>query len=81
MECAEGALREVNWSRLRREVAYAERKEWEMVLLTELSDDGEGVLWLVEGKHQVAIVHGCRAGISLRRGTLEIWKTERQQKW
>ena len=25
-----------------------------------LSDEGEGVFWLGEGNHQMAIVHGCR---------------------
>ena len=75
------SLREVNRCRLRRVVAYVEKKGWEMVLLTELSDDGEGVLWLGEGEQQVAIVHGCRAGILLRGDALELWKREGEQKW
>ena len=38
------SLRDANRSRLRRVVAYVEKKGWEMVLLTELSDDDEGIL-------------------------------------
>ena len=75
------SLREMNRRRLRRMVEFAERKEWEIVLMSELSDDDEGVLWLGEGERQVAIVHGRRAGVMLRGGELRQWMEEGQKKW
>ena len=51
-------LKKVNSSKLKRIVEYAESKGREIILLTDLSDDGEGVLRLREGEHKVVIVHG-----------------------
>jgi len=60
---------------------YIEGKGWEVVLLTEISVEGEGVLWLGDGRHRVAIIHGGKSGIVLRGRALDRWVEEGQQKW
>ena len=57
------------------------RKGWEMVLLTELRADEEGVVWLGEDKERVVLIHGKKAGVMLRGEALEKWVEGGQQKW
>ena len=45
----------------------------EMVLLTELRADEEGVVWLGEDEERVVLIHGRKAGVMLRGEALEKW--------
>ena len=46
---------------------------WEMVLLTELRADEEGLVWLGEDEERVVLIHGKKAGVMLREEGLEKW--------
>ena len=75
------SLRENNRRRLRAIVEFIEGKGWEIVLLSEVSVEAEGVIWLGEEEHKVAIIHGMKSGILLRGVALDRWVQEGQQKW
>ena len=47
------------------------QERWEMVLLTELRADEEGVVWLGEDEERVVLIHGKKAGVMLRGEALE----------
>ena len=75
------SVRESNRDRMRRVVDRIVREGWEVVCLTELRADGEGVVWLGEDECRVAVVHGRKSGVLLRGGALEAWISEGQSKW
>ena len=75
------SVRENNRNRMRRVVDRVAREGWEVVCLTELRAEGEGVVWLGEDECRVAVVHGRKSGVLLRGGALEAWITEGQCKW
>ena len=56
------SLREQNRGRLMRVAEWVEQRGWEVVLVTELFGEGEGVIWMGENEHVTALVHGRKAG-------------------
>ena len=58
-----------------------EQKGREVVLVTELFGEGEGMIWMGENEHRTALVHGRKAGVLLRGTALLKWIEEGQQKW
>ena len=75
------SVRENNRRRLRRIAERVIKEKWEVVLLTELKAEEDGVVWLGEEEEEVALVHGKKAGIMLRGTALRRWVEEGQQKW
>ena len=75
------SMREQNRRKLREVAKFIESQGWEIVLMTEIWADGEGVVWLGEGTGRVAIVHGMRTGILLRGEMVERWVDEGELKW
>jgi hypothetical protein len=75
------SMREHNRRRLRRVCERVVKEKWEIVLLTELSADESGVVWLGEHEEECAIVHAKKSGVLLRGGALRRWIEEGQQKW
>ena len=54
------------WKRKAKLVAkMAHEQEWDAVLLTEISAEGDGVVWLGQDEELVAIIHSQRAAILL----------------
>ena len=69
------------WKRKAKSVAkFAGDAGWDVVLLSEVRADGEGVVWMGQDAGLVAIVHGQRAGIMLRGETLKRWCEGGQKK-
>ena len=52
--------------RLRSVAERVRQERWEMVLLTELRADEEGMVWLGEDEERVVLIHGKMAGVMLR---------------
>ena len=52
------SVRENNRNRMRRVVDRIVREGWEIVCLTELRAEGEGIVWLGEDECRVVVVHG-----------------------
>ena len=52
---------------------WVRQERLEMVLLTELRADEEGVVWLGEDEERVVLIHGKKAGVMLRGEALEKW--------
>ena len=75
------SVRETNRRRLRIVAERVRQERWEMVLLTELRADEEGVVWLGEDEERVVLIHGKKAGVMLRGEALEMWVEGGQQKW
>ena len=75
------SVRETNRRRLRSVAERVRQERWEMVLLTELKADEEGVVWLGEDVERVVLIHGKKAGVMLRGEALEKWVERGQQKW
>ena len=75
------SVRESNRNRMRRVVDRIAREGWEVVCMTELRAESEGVVWLGEDECRVAVVHGRKSGVLLRGGALEAWINEGQSKW
>ena len=74
-------VRETNRRRLRSVAERVRQERWEMVLLTELRADEEGVVCLGEDEESVVLIHGKKAGVMLRGEALEKWVEGGQQKW
>ena len=75
------SVRETNRRRLRSVAERVRQERWEMVLLTELRSDEEGVVWLGEDEERVVLIHGKKAGVMLKGEALEKWVEGGQQKW
>ena len=75
------SMGENNRNRMRRVVDRITREGLEIVCLTELRAEGDGVVWLGEDECRVAVVHGRKSGVLLRGGALEAWINEGQSKW
>lgn len=69
-------LRENNRRRLRRVLDYIERRNWQIVLLSEIKADSNGILWLGEEERLIAVVHSKKTAICLRGGLLKEWISE-----
>ena len=75
------SMSENNRARLRRMAGRVRREGWEMVCVTEVRAEGDGVVWLGEDEERVVVVHSSRAGVMLRGGALERWVEGGQRKW
>jgi len=75
------SMREHNRRRLRRVVEKIVMKGWEIVLLSEISADDEGVLWLGEEEERVVVVHAKKSAMVLRGEALEVWVRDGQKRW
>ena len=67
------AVRQQNRERLRRALSYAGGKGWDILLITEIRSESEGVIWLGEGDGQTAVIHSSHCGIALLRRPLQQW--------
>ena len=56
-------MRETNRRRLRSVAERVRQERWEMVLLTELRADEEGVVWLGEDEDRGVLIHRRKAGL------------------
>ena len=75
------SVRENNRERMRRVVGKVVHEGWEIVCLTELRAESEGVVWLGDDECRVVLVHGKRSGVLLRGSAMEKWVEEGQSKW
>ena len=75
------SVRETNRRRLRSVAERVRQERWEMVLLTELRADEEGVVWLGEDEERVVLIHGKKARVMIRGEALEKCVEGGQQKW
>ena len=55
---------------------YARKQGWDVVLLTELNAEGEGVVWMGDEDHRVVLVHSKKAGVLLRGDMMKAWIEE-----
>ena len=75
------SVRENNRERMRRVIDKCVREGWEIVCLTEIRAESEGVIWLGDEECRVVMIHGKRSGIVLRGSAMEKWVEEGQMKW
>ena len=75
------SVRGNNRNKMRRVVDRIIREGWEIVCLTEISAEGEGVVWLGEDEFRVVFVHGKKSGVLLRGKALDSWVRGGQCKW
>ena len=75
------SVRGNNRDRMRRIVDRIIREGWEIVCLTEITAEREGVVWLGEEEFRVVFVHGMKSGVLLRGEALESWVRGGQSKW
>ena len=52
---------------------YAKKSGWDVVLLSEVRAEGEGVVWMGEEEERVVIVHSEKAGVLLRGDAVKGW--------
>ena len=74
-------MRGNNRNRMRMVLDRIAGQGWELVCLTELKLEGEGVALLGEDEYRVAVVHGRKCCVWLWEGALETWINEGQNKW
>ena len=75
------SVRANNRDRMRRVADKIVREGWEVVCLTEIRAESEGVVWLGEDEHRVVMIHGKRSGVMLRGEAMEKWVDEGQKRW
>ena len=59
---------------------YARKCKWDVVLLSEVRADGEGVVWMGKEEESVVIVHSKRAAVLMRGEVLKAWSEEGMRK-
>ena len=74
------SMREANRRKLREVVSFIVSQGWEIVLMSEIYAEEEGVIWLGEGMRRAAVVHGRRTAILLSGAMLERWVEEGENK-
>ena len=62
-----------NKRKLRMVAKYAEDNNWDVVLLSEVRADNDGVIWLGENENLTAVVHSEKAAVLLRGHLLRLW--------
>ena len=75
------SMREANRAKLRRVCERVIKEGWEIVCLTELTAEMEGVVWIGEEEERIAIVHSMKCGVLLTGGALEKWVSEGSKRW
>ena len=75
------SVRHQNRHRLKRFADYITQQKWEIVLISELNADQEGIIWLGGATDPIALIHSQRAGVFLRGSLLEKWTNQGQKKW
>ena len=75
------SVRANNRDRMRRVADKIVKEGWEIVCLTEIRVECEGVVWMGEDECRVVMIHGKRCGIMLRGNAMEKWVQEGQKKW
>lgn len=75
------SMREQYRRKLREVIGCMKRRRWEVLLMSEIRAEEDGVLWLGENEDLTAVIHSRRAGIILRGGALEEWMAGGQKKW
>ena len=61
-------------------VNMAKEQEWDAVMLTEISAEGNGVVWLGQDEELAALIHSEKAAILLRGELLKRWCEGGQKK-
>ena len=74
------STRDRNRNRLKRVVAHAKERNWEIVLISEIRAADEGVIWLGEDETRAAVIHSKRGGVILQGDALKSWIEGNQQK-
>ena len=74
------SLRENNRRRLRRTLAYIERRKWDITLLTEIRAESRGILWFGEEESETAVIHSEKTAVVLRGEEMRRWREERQRR-
>ena len=72
------SLRENNRRRLRRTLAYIERRKWDITLLTEIRAESRGILWFGEEESETAVIHSEKTAVVLRGEELERREAEKE---
>ena len=75
------SLSENNRGKLRRVATYVRERKWEIVLISEVTADQEGVIWLGEARDLIAVVHSKKAAIMLSGEAVQEWTNSGQKKW
>lgn len=74
------STRERNRDRLRRAIQHAKQQGWEVVLVSEMRSEQDGVIWMGEDDEQAVVVHSERSGVILQGEALKEWIEGKQQK-
>ena len=72
------SLRENNRRRLRRTLAYIERRKWDITLLTEIRAESRGILWFGEEESETAVIHSEKTAVVLRGEEMERREAEKE---
>ena len=75
------SLGTVNKVKARAAAEIARKHNFDIVLLSEIRADGEGIEYLGSEEQQVIIVHSTKAGIMLRGKMLQEWREGGRIKW
>ena len=74
------SLGTANKRKMRMVANYVNKNKWEIVLLSEVRAERNGVIWIGEGEEVTAVIHSEKAGIMIRGEMLKKWTEGGQQK-
>ena len=69
-----------NRGRLRRICEHLEKRKWEVVMLSEIRSEEDGIAWFGEGENLTAAVHFKRTAVILRGVVLTKWCEEKKRR-
>jgi exonuclease III len=75
------SMREQYRRRLREVISCMKKWEWEVLLMSEIRAEQDGVVWLGGDTDLTAVIHGRKTGIILRGRALKRWMEEGQNQW
>jgi exonuclease III len=62
-------------------VTYVEKQKWQLILMTEVLAEKDGIVWMGDADNLTAVVHSRRVAIMLRGRKLEEWMDQGQKVW
>ena len=67
--------------RIREFAATCLEKQWDILLLTEITAESTGSFWIGDGRHAVVVIHSTSAAVMLCRGWAHRWKADGERCW
>ena len=75
------SMRRNNRRKLREVAQYCLEKDLNIVLLTEVTTEEKGIIWIGEGQNRTVVIHGRKSAILLNKEWATKWQEDGSKRW